>query len=265
MPRFTFLADISACLRFYSRLPVPAPGEDDAHRMFDFSRAAAAVPVAGAIIGLVGALALIAARALGLPVLVAALLALASLAIVTGALHEDGLADCADSFGGAGRDEKLAIMRDSRIGTYGTIALILTFGLRATALAALMDRGLPGAAIAIVAVAALSRTLGLLPLAALAPARADGAGSAAGRPIGKPLARAMTIAIFIGYAPLIGNFGPLQILRVMVAVGAAILAATAVTKIARAAIGGQTGDVAGAAQQLAEIGYLCALAAAPQF
>ena len=264
MAPFPFLADLARCLRFYSRLPVPALGADrDTHAMFDFSRAAYVVPVAGAIIGLCGALALTAAWAAGLPPLVASLLALATLVIVTGAFHEDGLADCADSFGGWSRDDKLVIMKDSRIGTYGAVALILAFGLRAAALATLIERGLPAATIAMVAVAALSRTFGLMPLAGLPPARADGAGSAAGRPLGRSLAYAMLLALLFGCLPLFGGFGPRRFLYVLAAVFAAVFAVYAVTRLAGRMIGGQTGDVAGAAQQLAEIVYLCALAAAP--
>jgi adenosylcobinamide-GDP ribazoletransferase len=259
MKQPAFLADLALCLRFYSRLPVPALDAGDAHQMFDFSRASAAVPVAGAIIGLCGAIALIAARLIGLPPLVAALLALAVLAALTGALHEDGLADCADSFGGGSREEKLAIMKDSAIGTYGALALVLAISLRTAALAALLERSPAAAAIAVVAVAALSRMLGLFPLL-LVPARADGAGSAAGKPGGPSLALAALFAALFGFAPLFAGFGPLH---VAAAILVAAAAAFAVTRLAAHMIGGQTGDVAGAAQQLAEIAYLCALAAAP--
>jgi adenosylcobinamide-GDP ribazoletransferase len=257
-----FPAEIAACLRFYSRLPMPAIGkEGEPHAMFDFARAAPAVPVAGAILGLCSALTLIAARALGLPPLVAALLTLAVSVAVTGGFHEDGLADCADSFGGYSRDEKLAIMKDSKIGAYGAVALVLSLGVRAAALAALLDRGLPAAAVALVAIGAVSRAFGLLPLALLAPARAGGAGSAAGKPRGLPLAMAVMLAVFLGYAPLFAGLGPLHVTIALLVAAAAAFAATGV---AARTIGGQTGDVAGAVQQLAEIAYLCALVAAPR-
>ena len=229
--------------------------------MFDFGRAAGAVPVAGAIIGAGGALALIARGALGLPPLVAALFCIAALVASSGALHEDGLADCADGFGGGrGRDDKLAIMKDSRIGTYGAAALVLALGLRAAALAALLDRGLPAAAAAIIAAAALSRTLALLPLVLLEPARADGAGHAAAKPRGWPLFAAAVLAALFGFAPMLAGLGFGHLLA---AILAASVAAFAMTRLAFHAIGGQTGDVAGAAQQLAEIAFLCALVAAP--
>jgi adenosylcobinamide-GDP ribazoletransferase len=259
----SFVTDLFHCLRFYSRLPLPEFHEDaDAHAMFDFCRAAYVVPIAGAVIGLCGALVLLAAALVGLPPLVAALLSLATLVVATGAFHEDGLADCADSFGGTSRAEKLAILKDSRIGTFGASALVLGFALRAAALAALMERDSFAAAIVVVAAAALSRGLGLMPLALLEPARADGAGSAAGKPIGTPLALAGALAVLFGFAPLVAGFG---LARLAAAILAATAAAYAVTRVARHTLGGQTGDVAGTAQQLAEIAYLCVLVAIPRF
>lgn len=262
MAELSFTVQIAACLRFYSRLPVPAVGtESEPHAMFDFERAAGAVPVAGAIIGASGALVLIAARALGLPPLVAALFSITALVVTSGALHEDGLADCADGFGGGRvRDDRLAIMKDSRIGTYGAAALVLALGTRAAALSALLDRGLPAAATAIIAAAALSRTLGLLPLVLLNPARADGAGHAAAKPRGWPLFAAAVLAVLFGFTPILASLG---FGRPFAAILAASAAAFGMTRLASHAIGGQTGDVAGATQQLAEIAFLCVLAAAP--
>ena len=262
MAELPSLADVAACLRFYSRLPVPRlAAETDQHAMFDFARAASAVPLAGAIIGAVGALVLVAARLVGLPAPVAALLAIAALVAVSGALHEDGLADCADGFGGKGRAEKLAIMRDSRIGTYGATALVLSLGLRAAAVGALLDHGLPAVATAIVAAAALSRTLTLLPIILLDPARPDGAGHAATKPQGPQLLSAAVLAALLGCAPVLAG---LDLAHLLMAIVAATVAAYAMTRLALRAIGGQTGDVAGAAQQLAEIAFLCALVATPQ-
>ena len=97
-------------------------------------------PVIGALIGLCGALVYAAGTAAGLTSMLAALLTLGVQIALTGALHEDGLADVADGFGG-GRDKmaKLAIMRDSRVGSYGVLALIFSVGLRWSALVALAD------------------------------------------------------------------------------------------------------------------------------
>jgi len=142
----------------------------------DIDRIAWAAPVAGAAVGLIGALALALTALLGLPLLLRAAFATAALVVATGALHEDGLADVADGFGGGATPaRKLEIMRDSRIGAYGAIALVLALILRVGALAAALDGGFWRAALSLILVAALSRAAALTPLALLRPARADGA------------------------------------------------------------------------------------------
>src|SRR5208282_3251017 len=149
--------------------PLPAPPDSG----FDLNRIAWAAPVAGAVVGFAGVLALAAAEALGLPPLVGA-----ALVAATGALHEDGLADVADGFGGgATRERKLAIMRDSRIGAYGAVALVLALIVRVGALSAALAHGFSSAAGALVIAAAVSRAGALAPLALLDPARTDGAGA----------------------------------------------------------------------------------------
>ncbi|MDE3177602.1 MAG: adenosylcobinamide-GDP ribazoletransferase, partial [Pseudomonadota bacterium] len=126
-------ADFADNLRFFTRLPIR--GESGAP---DFQRIGWATPLVGALVGAIGAAALLAARSVGFSHLMAATLAVAAEVVVTGALHEDGLADVADGFGG-GRDRaaKLAILRDSRIGTYGAVALILALLLRIEAIGAM--------------------------------------------------------------------------------------------------------------------------------
>ena len=250
--------DLIAVLRFYTRLPIPAlPFETDPHAMPDFERGARVLPIAGGLIGLIGALALGFCAALGLPALPAAILALAALTIATGAMHEDGLADFADSFGAAERARKLEIMQDSRLGTFGALALVASFGFRAAALAALAERfGFGAAGAALIASAAVSRTAGLLPLFLLPPARPDGAGKAAAAPSGEALNLAAGLSTLIALLiPAAGmGFG-----RMFLALALAVGGALGVTALARRALGGQTGDVAGAAQQLAEIAFLCGL------
>ena len=174
-----FVRDIAGALRFFTRLRV---GEPEPGAPLDIDRIAWAAPVAGVVVGLVGALILALAALLGLPPLLRAGLVTAVLVVATGALHEDGLADVADGFGGsATRAGKLEIMRDSRIGAYGAIAIALALILRVGALAAALDGGFWRASSSLVLVAALSRAAALTPLALLPPARADGAGAAAGR------------------------------------------------------------------------------------
>ena len=250
-----FSDDLAACLRFYSRLPVPAGADGDA--MPDFGRAMRALPVAGAIVGACGGLALLLARLIGLPAPPASVLAIAALVAVTGALHEDGLADVADGFGGgATREAKLGIMRDSRLGAYGAAALVLALLLRVSALAAIAEHGDWRAVLALVAAGAASRTAGLLPMMILAPARADGAGAAATKPDGDAMRMAVALAALVSLLPIIAG---VSLGSVVVADLGALLAAYAVAKIAERQIGGFTGDVLGAAQQAAEIAVLLAL------
>jgi adenosylcobinamide-GDP ribazoletransferase len=251
----SFVDDLLACLRFYSRLPVPAP---QGHDMPDFRTAVRALPAAGALIGACAAVTLFAARSLGLPPFLAAALAVAALAAVTGALHEDGLADLADGFGGgATRAEKLEIMRDSRLGSYGAIALILSLLLRVGALAAVAERSALEAAAVLVFAAALSRTAGLAPIMILSPARADGAGHAAMRPFQTALRSAAMLAAAFALLPLVAGAALSAVtLAGLVAIGAAY----ATARLAERQIGGLTGDVMGAAQQTAEIAALLAFA-----
>lgn len=99
------------------------------------ARAAWIFPVVGLLVGATGGGVFMLASHLGLGIASAALLAMGTQVLLTGALHEDGLADTADGFGGGrGRERKLEIMRDSRIGTYGVVALVLVLSLRFTAL-----------------------------------------------------------------------------------------------------------------------------------
>ena len=253
----TALAEIRSCLAFYTRLPLaPAPGAPVA--MFAFERAAWAVPVAGALVGALAALAFCACDGLGLGGPVAATAAVGTLAAATGAIHEDGLADCADGFGGGATPaRKLEIMRDSRLGTYGVLALVLTTGLRAAALAHGAAAGDAAVAAFLVFAGALSRTCALWPLAALPAARTDGAGAHAGTPTRAGLRAAALLACLAGVpSAALGGPGP-----ALAALVLAALAAAAVTALARRQIGGQTGDVIGAAQQAAEIAACLAFAA----
>ena len=244
--------DIVDALRFFTRAPV---GEASATLAID--RFAWAAPVAGAAVGLIGALALALTGLIGLPPLMRAGLAMAALVAAAGGLHEDGLADVADGFGGgATRAMKLEIMRDSRIGAYGALALTLALILRVGALTAALDGGFWRASLSLIAVAALSRAGALTPLALLGPARVDGAGAAAGRLEPGALAAAWGSALVIALALGLVSLG---IAHAIVAALASGAGAWAMAALARRAIGGQTGDVAGAAQQVSEIAAWCGL------
>ena len=175
-------------------------------------------------------------------------------------MHEDALADIADGFGGGRtRDAKLAIMKDPRLGAYGASALMLALALRVALFAGLLaGLGPWRAGAAIVAAAALARVAGLWPLAALPPARADGIGAVAA-PLGRPAwTRGALVAIAVAFAaglPVAGFAG--AALAPLGGLGVAVL----VARLAERQIGGQTGDVCGAATILAELAVLTALLA----
>jgi len=250
------LADVATFLRFYSRLPIGA----GAHAPLDFGRMAPALPIAGAAIGAIGATALVVACICHLPSLVCALVAVAVVVLATGALHEDGLADVADGFGGgATRETKLAIMRDSRIGAYGVLALCFSIFLRVAALASIFERSVTLAALALVFAGAMSRVSGLAPMLWLAPARVEGLGATVAAPSRGTWLRACLFAAALGLAPWLAGAGAGQI---ALAIAAAFAAVALIVNLSKIQIGGYTGDVLGAAQQLAEIAILAALSAA---
>jgi adenosylcobinamide-GDP ribazoletransferase len=246
--------DLARALRFYSRLPVPAlPFETDPHALPDFRTMARALPVAGLIIGLVPAAVLAVGLVLRLGPWLSAALSVAAMTLATGAFHEDGLADTADGFGGGATPERrLAIMKDSLIGSFGASALALGFALRIAALATLAERVPAGTAAAAVVVAAiLSRTAGLVPLTLLPPARRDGASFAVGQPTREALVLAAATAAALAAA--IGTLAGLPPLGTGLMLALSALAGDALTRLSNRLIGGQTGDVAGAVQQVAEV------------
>ena len=202
---------------------------------------------------MIAAMVLFLASSFGLGQAPAALLALVAAGLITGALHEDGLADTADGFGGGrDRDEKLAIMRDSRQGSYGIIALIATIGLRAVALAAI-----PGpieSGLALIAAHAAARAVLPAAMLWLQPAREDGLGAMAGTPGPVTMLVALAIGIFVA----LGMLGPVRGAVALVLSGIAVAATAA---LARRQIGGYTGDVLGAFQQIGEIVMLLVAAA----
>lgn len=210
-----------------------------------------AYPLAGALVGLIAGLAAAAVLALGLPAAAAALVALAAGALVTGGLHEDGLADSADALGGRDAARRLEIMKDSRIGSFGVIALILALGLRAVLITALAHD--PASLIAALVVAGAASRAGLPAMMLHLPAaRADGLGLLAaqgGSQTGAGLAAGLG-ALALMAAP----GGPL-------AAPLVALLCIALGRWAKRHLGGITGDVLGATQVLAEIAVLAVLAA----
>ncbi len=246
-------------VRFFSRLPMPRlTAGDDPAAMPDFARAVTMLPFAAVVIALPAAIALFALGSLtGLPSLTVAILAIALEVMVTGAMHEDGLADTADGFGGGlTTARKLEIMKDSRIGTYGAAAVGLALLARASLIAALLQESAALAALALVAASAISRMTAMLPLAILPPARPDGAAHSAGRPTSKALIVGLFFSLILTLAALAPFLG---LARPTVGVVIAIGTVLAMTALADRQIGGQTGDVIGASQQIGTIAFLAAL------
>jgi adenosylcobinamide-GDP ribazoletransferase len=217
----------------------------------DKTQAVWAYPIVGATVGLIGGVAYWLLFSLSCPPVLAALLAVATAVFVTGALHEDGLADMADGFGGGSPEKRLAIMRDARVGTYGVLALILSVGLRVGAIALMAKPTLVVAAL--IVAGATSRATAAALMAALPHARGDGLSVAMGRPTGSTAGLAVVLAAIIGL--LVLPVGP--VFWLLVASG---LAALAVGSLARNKLGGQTGDVLGASVQVSECASLVVLA-----
>lgn len=248
-----WLADLTVAAAFLTRLRPPGaltPADLAPGRLAGTVRA---FPLVGAGVGLAGGIVYALAYWLGLPPLAAALCALTVTALATGALHEDGLADTADGLGGGKTvEDRLRIMRDSHIGVFGALALIFSIGLRAAALATLGTPWL--AAAALIASGAGSRALLGLLMRRLDPARPDGLAASAGRPSEEGALTAA--AIGAAFAVLFLGLG-----AGIVAAAATAVAAAAVGQYARRGIGGYTGDVLGATQQVAEIAILLVAAA----
>jgi adenosylcobinamide-GDP ribazoletransferase len=240
-PDAGWVAEFAVATAFFTRLPVAAP-DCGAGRLAD---AAWAFPLVGAGIGAAAALAYLLAQLVGLGDWPAALSAVFAGIALTGALHEDGLGDTADGLiGGHDRDHALAVMRDSRLGTFGVLAIVLSVLLRTAALVRIGDAVHAG--LALIAAHAASR--GALPVAmrVMEPARADGLGVDAGKPSVPAAIAAVTISVLISLAA----FGPT---RGAIALGAAGAAVFAAGMLAQRCIGGYTGDVLGAFQQIGEI------------
>jgi adenosylcobinamide-GDP ribazoletransferase len=235
-------ADLKVALQFCTRLPLPRPTLATGA---DVARTAWAIPLAGALIGFIGAIVYALAHVVGLPPLASAALAVAATIAITGALHEDGLADTADGLGGGKtREQKLDIMRDSRIGTYGTCALTLSIVLRTAAIAHLAAPAL--VLPALIATHAAARATMPIVMWLVPSARNDGLAADAGR-VSQPSALS---AGAIGVVILIFAFGFRGGLSLMLLL---LLATLAIGWLGKTHIGGQTGDLLGALEQVAEI------------
>ena len=243
--------DLRLGAAFLTRLPVHLSEEESARPL---AEAVWTFPVIGAGVGLISGAALWLGLWLGLDPLAAALFGITAAVLLTGGLHEDGLADVADGFGaGADKTAKLRIMRDSRIGAYGVLALFLGLGLRVTIVAGMIGPGT--ALLALVSAGIASRTVLPVMMHLMTPARRNGLGHGAGRPHRTDV----TIACLIGGGAVLGCLG---LIAGLIAFIATAIAYIIVSELARRQIGGFTGDVLGALQQGAEVLVLAAVASA---
>jgi adenosylcobinamide-GDP ribazoletransferase len=242
-------SDLKIGMLFSTRIPLPHAAPIGGA---DVARASRALPVIGVLIGGLGALAYWIAFRFGLSPLVGAALAVAATLAATGCLHEDGLADTFDGFGGSSRERKLEIMRDSRIGTYGACALAMSLMLRVTALASLAGPG--AAAVALIAAHAGARAILPLFLYWVPPARPDGLSADAGRPSGS----SVVVAGLLGLVALLGSLGPARTVAALVLL---LVVLVIMRRLCLRQIGGQTGDTAGALEQISEVAILLTAAA----
>jgi adenosylcobinamide-GDP ribazoletransferase len=241
-------ADIMAALGLLTRLPVPVNTEAARRRG---AAAAWAYPLAGLVVGLIAGLAGLMALGLGLPAAAVAGLVLAASILVTGALHEDGLADSCDGlWGGWTPGQRLVVMKDSHIGTYGVLGLVLALGLRWVALASLIASGNLFAPV--LAAAVLSRAPMVALMHALPNARTKGLSQSVGRPARQTMLVAVGVAIVVGFGLTGLAIIPLALIL--------LLTTLLIAALARLKIGGQTGDILGASQQVSEIAVLLTLA-----
>jgi adenosylcobinamide-GDP ribazoletransferase len=243
MPSFQ---DLVTAFTLLTRLPVVRFGGSS-----DLARSVWAFPVVGLIVGVLGGLVYWAAFRLGMPPFLAGIWTLVATLVLTGAFHEDGLADTADGFGGGRtRDRKLEIMRDSRIGSYGALALGLSLLIRIDAMAAI---GRPGPVLGALIVAGTTGRAGMIvTLLSLRPARSDG--------MAATMSDIPVWSAVLGLAlAVLAAFLCLPIEGALVATILGLGSSFALAKLAQAQIGGHTGDILGASEVIVECVTLTAI------
>lgn len=250
-PLLGWFAELRIALAFLTRFPVHLKDDEAQHPL---SAGVRAFPLAGIAVALAGSAVYAVADFAGLSPVASALLAIAAMVVATGGLHEDGLADSADGLGGRTPEQRLAIMRDSRIGSFGVMALFFVLFLRVTALS--YAGSTVEAIFMMMAGAAGSRAAMPAIMYLLSPARSDGLGWSAGLPDRGRVVDAGAIGAVIVIAALGPVWG-------LIALAAAALATASAFWLARRRLGGHTGDVLGAVQQLAETAILLAYVASP--
>lgn len=245
--------DLLICLMFFTRLPVRLSLKEH----IGLNLSVHMYPYAGAIVGFIGAACIFVAATLGLPPVPTAILAITAMVFATGALHEDGLADMADGFGG-GHDKprKLEIMRDSRIGTYGVLALVFSQGLRISVLSELVELSLTASMVSLVTAATFSRAISMVFWASLPPARNDGLSKSSGQPDKNALALALGLTLLLIALLFPFGFGFVAPFLAMIVGFCSLLL---LIWMCKKQIQGQTGDTIGATQQICELVFMTTL------
>jgi adenosylcobinamide-GDP ribazoletransferase len=244
------LALLFCGVQFLTRLPIPAQPD---FREDWINRAARYFPLIGQFIGIISAAVLLLASKLW-PGWIASLLAILTAILLTGALHEDGLADTADGLGG-GRDaaHRLAIMKDSRIGTYGVLALGFCTALKLASLTALSPWL---AACSLVAAHGVARAATVVVMHAL-PYAGDPASAKISTQNLPPARNETLIALLLACWPLF----LLGLTKTLLGISICAIVTVSMASVARRLIGGQRGDILGAVEQLCETGFLLGCAA----
>jgi len=246
--------DVLICLSFFSRLPVNAPDQGAG-----LAGACRGFGIAGLILGVITGLIYTVVSMAGPAPLPSVIIALAIGAIMTGGLHEDGLADVADGFGGGWtKERKLEIMRDSHIGTYGVLALVFSVGFRIVAYTQIINNleGTIAPIFLFAAIGCLSRAPLVLMMYQMPLARDDGRAAQAGKPSHDKTRASLFISFLFGAICLAVAVNITALVAVVTGIAIAYFA---MAKLADAQIGGHTGDVLGALQQTVEFACLLAL------
>lgn len=252
-----YIDDIARATGFLSRLRVPSRYFEDHDG--SLSRASGMFPLAGLVIAIVPGLVILLLSWLEANSALTILISLMVLILLTGALHEDGLADSLDAFGARrGRDHMLEIMRDSHTGTYGVLALVICFAFRVTALTIILSvTGGWNTFLVVLAVAAASRAAMIWHWDELPPARSDGVAASSGAPADGAKTRALFIGTVLYLASVSVSVGIIPAITSLALLAAVVFQWTA---IVGKKLNGHTGDTLGATQQIAETACLLTLA-----
>ncbi len=258
----SFITALLSSIQFLSRLPIHKFA--DLNETPDFKASSYTYGMAGMFIALPAAFVLSLTLWVGLSPLISAILTIAIGIVVSGALHEDGLADVADGFwGGHTIERKLAIMRDSAIGTYGVLALILSIALRVALLTTLIETSGQWACATLIAIGGISRFSMLWPWSALPQARSGRSTEndntrkhteSLAAQYGAPDSADFNKSVFYVAPALVVLAIALPTLSSITALAIGAVAVGSISALSRLHIKGHTGDTLGATQQFCEIG-----------